>query len=430
MNNMENNYQNAENSGGQEELNNTGEQNSPEELYTLPFSILTAEAHNLLFQWLEKQSDGHFIRDNFVINKIYRRYYGCLVFWFAVKPDAKINRDPMESAKKHEIVVIPGSNNVPQEIISIAQHYNFMKLTEIDPNSLSSSEFTPILVSEDDSQEKAFEKLKKQQPSFFDDHGNLKEGIELNMSFPAALPVWEGIYNQRSSRDYKFYIDGQTGEVIGESYLGKNHGLGGIQINFPQKYKVIAAVTAAIILLLFLISKVIPAPSKSQHPTKRPKPAVTRSEDAKKKPAQKEKQNKPDVTKPAATNTPAAKPVNENTNAANNEELVKKVIEDNFKYINEKNYESLYGLRSESVKNSNSIVTYEERYTNNVGIRLEKISVEEVNSDNAQLVANYASTDRRGGKDENSGGEIRFYLIKENGKWVINDSKQLSETAY
>ena len=138
-------------------------------------------------------------------------------------------------------------------------------------------------------------------------------------------------------------------------------------------------------------------------------------------------QKQPDVKKTQPVNQGQFKiaPNQETPSGENDETLIKNLMEDNFKYINEKNYNALYDLRSESVKQSLSPLIYEERYANNIGIRIEKTEIEEIEKNDARVIVDYASTDRSGGVDRNTVGAIRFYLIKENDKWVINDTEEI-----
>lgn len=388
-----------------------GDQNIPDQdLYTLPFSILTAEAHNILYQWLEKQSDGHFERDRFSINKIYKKYYGCIVFWFSIKQHADIARSPLEPGKKHEIVIIPGNSAVPTEAITLAQNYDFMQLTEINPSGLTHDEFMPICVSEEDVKDKAIEKLKKQQPSFFDENGELKNGIDLNMSFPAALPFWEGTYHQRPGRDHKFLIEAQTGEIDGDSYISSSHAAIPA-LPFPPKYLIIAGVTLVMILMLFLLS--LFASNKQKKPDL-PTPISTNVKEPQK--VKQETKQEPAKSQSQAPQKPA-----EN----NAEAAINNLVQNNFNYINDKKYQAMYELRTANIRATNTPLTYEERYTNNIGIRVEKIDIEQIETDTAQVVVDYASTDRQNGEDINSTGIIRFYLSKEDGKWLISDSEQI-----
>ena len=404
---------NIENTSGYN-VDDNESQNVPEqELYTLPFSILTAEAHNILYQWLEKQSTDHFERDRFSINKIYKKYYGCIVFWFSIKSHVALADSLMEPGKKHEIVIIPGNHTVPNEVLNLSQHYDFMKLTEINPAGLSHDEFTPIVVNEDEVRDKAFEKLKKQQPSFFNEDDSLKDGIELNMSFPAALPFWEGTYHQRSGRDHKFFIEAQTGEIDGDKYTSaKNNVMHTLPVQ--PKYLIIFGITITMALMLFILSLMVP------HKPPKPKPAKpisTTQNDPKPKPTAQQ-------TKPSNQNT-SVKQTPQVTQEENSEAAVKKLMEDNFSYINDKKYQELYELRSTAIRANNSPLTYEERYTNNIGIRIEKLEIEQIENDTAQVVVDYASTDRHSGENRNTIGAMRFYLSKEDGKWVISDSEQL-----
>lgn len=391
-----------------------------EELFTLPFSILTAEAHNILFQWLEKQSEGHFSRDNFSIGKIYKKFYGAHAFWYSVKPEA------MKSggfATPREIVIIPGSSSVPQEVIELAAHYDFMKLIDLDKKALSVTEYAPIKVDIKESEAKALEKLKKQQPSFFDGDDNLKSGVELEIAFPIALPVWEGFYTMGLSKEHRFYIEAQTGEIQGEAYT--NDGFKSLidRFNIQPKQVKVTAIIVAILLLLIILGKItsrpqkpIPAPiptTPTTVTTVLPSPTATAMASA----------------TPTATVTPTATPSADATNNADKAKSdVEKVVSDSFKFITDKKFEDLLNTRSSKIRENNNADTYRNRYDGNISMIPDKITVDKVDDSSADVTVDYTAVDQRGDKKETSTGGIKLHLILEDGKWVIDDSTQLPET--
>ena len=172
--------------------------------------IDTKQAHDLLFQWIEKQNSETYVRDHFFLNKMIKNYYGCIGFWFktkAINPQEK----PMDI-----IITVPGSNKVPDAVIELSKNDNFRKFEQEPKN------YTPIIISEEEAEPRAYELLKKQYPNLFDEFGKLTEETELLGTFLVAIPIWEGTYNSKYGREHKFYIDAQTGEVTGDLYNDKS----------------------------------------------------------------------------------------------------------------------------------------------------------------------------------------------------------------
>lgn len=172
--------------------------------------IDTKQAHDLLFQWIEKQNSETYVRDHFFLNKMIKNYYGCIGFWFktkAINPQEK----PLDI-----IITVPGSNKVPDAVIELSKNDNFRKFEQEQKN------YTPILISEEEAEPRAYELLKKQYPTLFDEFGKLTEETELLGTFLVAIPIWEGTYNSKYGREHKFYIDAQTGEVTGDLYNDKS----------------------------------------------------------------------------------------------------------------------------------------------------------------------------------------------------------------
>ncbi|MBR0518232.1 hypothetical protein IJJ97_00415 [bacterium] len=172
--------------------------------------IDTKQAHDLLFQWIEKQNSETYVRDHFYLNKMIKNYYGCIGFWFktkAINPQEK----PMDI-----IITVPGSNKVPEAVIELSKNDNFRKFEQEQKN------YTPIVISEEEAEPRAYELLKKQYPNLFDEFGKLTEETELLGTFLVAIPIWEGTYNSKYGKEHKFYIDAQTGEVTGDLYNDKS----------------------------------------------------------------------------------------------------------------------------------------------------------------------------------------------------------------
>lgn len=173
--------------------------------------IDTKQAHDLLFQWIEKQNSETYVRDHFYINKMIKNYYGCIGFWFRTKAINPQER-PMDI-----IITVPGSNKVPDAVIELSKNDNFRKFEQEEQKS-----YTPIVISEEEAEPRAYELLKKQYPNLFDEFGKLTEETDLLGSFLVAIPIWEGTYNSKYGKEHKFYIDAQTGEVTGDLYNDKS----------------------------------------------------------------------------------------------------------------------------------------------------------------------------------------------------------------
>lgn len=201
------------NASNEKEPDTERQERSKEEVSFIQSHIDTKEAHECLFQWLEKQSEDKFARDHFYINKITKKYYGCIGFWFRIPDETK------GGTKVDEVVIVPGCSQVPQELIKLSVYYKYYRTAD-----QTKKDFTPINITEDEAEPKAYELLKTQNPSAFDENGNFKPTGELIGTFLAAVPLWEGTYNSKYGKEHKFYIDAQTGETIGDLYIEKAKG--------------------------------------------------------------------------------------------------------------------------------------------------------------------------------------------------------------
>ena len=189
---------------------NEQQDNAQDNVIILSSYIDTNQAHDLLFKWIEKQNSENYVRDHFFVKEMHKKYYGCIGFWFQTKA-----LNPKEKAT-NIVVIVPGSNKVPEAITELSKYYDYNKFEE------TTKEYTPISITDDEAEPKAYELLKKQYPSLFDEFGKLDSNTEIAGACSVAIPVWEGTYNSKYGKEHKFYIDAQTGETTGDLYNDKS----------------------------------------------------------------------------------------------------------------------------------------------------------------------------------------------------------------
>lgn len=188
---------------------NEQQDNEQDNVIILSSYIDTNQAHDLLFKWIEKQNSENYVRDHFFVKEMQKKYYGCIGFWFKTKA---LNPEKATNI----VIIVPGSNKVPEAITELSKYYDYNKFEE------TKKEYTPITITDDDAEPKAYELLKKQYPSLFDEFGKLNPNTEIAGACSVAIPVWEGTYNSKYGKEHKFYIDAQTGETTGDLYNDKS----------------------------------------------------------------------------------------------------------------------------------------------------------------------------------------------------------------
>jgi len=116
-------------------------------------------------------------------------------------------------------------------------------------------------------------------------------------------------------------------------------------------------------------------------------------------------------------------------NADRDKEEACRVVLDNYKAVEAKDYEKILSLRSSRVRKGKSVRSYEGIYYNNISITIRKISPAECSDNMITLDIDLVSEDYvidGEGKmtDDTLSREYRgwFKLIRENGAWVIDDS--------
>lgn len=175
-----------------------------QEIISLPSYIDTSKAHECFYKWVEDQSGEQFAREVFNINRLNKKYYGCICFWFRTKG----------ASKTDTVIAVPGSDMVPDALIKLSGNYDY---TEQDDTDRACTEIT---ADEDEAEEEALRRLKNEHPEFFGEDGELKN-TKLLASFHASIPVWEGTYSVKYGKEHKFFIDAQTGEASGENCSDK-----------------------------------------------------------------------------------------------------------------------------------------------------------------------------------------------------------------
>lgn len=437
------------------EASDNGDYYKSDEVYTLPFQINTPEAHTSVFSWLESRAEERFVRDDFTISKMEKRYYNFRLFWFNSKIElVDLHGNPV--SRKSEIILLPASGDVPRDVTAVAAASDFMKICEYTQPVPGKSFFV------DNAKGRAFAELQKRQPQLFDEYENLLPGVELALDINLVFPAWEGSYRYRGGREYRFYINGQTGETSGEKASGftlSSFLPGGgdrqsdetrepvkkaktavketaqpkppaqkkaaPQQRLPEgispapagkselkKYLLIAAATAGVILLLFLMSRIAgkPAdPEVSPSSTASPSAAASASSAS-------------DAGKPA-TPPPSPEPVR-----PSEQEQAAAVIRENFQAINDSDFDKVYSLRSRRWRDERTADTYRQMYADNERIVMENVAAGEIAGDTALVSAKFVSYDKRAAGTEKRTCEMNFTLIREEGRWVIDDSHLVSET--
>ena len=417
-----------------------------DEHFTVPFSISVADAHVLLFSWLEKGYGANFQRDHFHIHRMNRHYYCCWLFWFSIPvSDTDKSEDPSasgaaaESGKRTKIMMIPGNEQIPPEVLSFASQYDFMELTLLEQKITSSPEFTAVNRSEKDSFAEALRKLQDEEPELFDTDNKLLPAVTLLHRVPLAMPVWEGAYDYLGGKERTFYINGQKGQIEGMGYVKDEKG---IDVRRYLPYFVCAVgVLIVIIILSWALSNLakneLPEPSGSivSSPAysaseslpaeiNSPEPAVTSdSSITPEASAAPEASITPEASaSPVASAVPS--PSNESSPPMENADskLVIAAVNDNFKAIQSRDFKKVHALRTEAIQKEKKVADYEKLYSDNLSITVLESSVVSVSVNKARVAVSLLSRDMINGKREEGKYTGWFQLIKEHGTWKIEDS--------
>lgn len=369
-----------------------------------------------------------------------KKYYGCWLFWFIVPEDLRASDDqPVssspagETGKRKKLIVIPGSAAVPAQMRDLSRFYDFMELCTLDEKISAGSEFTGITVSERDAFEEARKRLREDEGSLFDEKGALSPEVKIVHKVPIALPLWEGAYDFRGGRECLFFIDGQKGNIIGEEFTKDSR---------SHIFGYVPYIAGALVLLLIIVLLSVVPFSGSGKSSPEPSPSVTATEAASQSQGapslspeiRPSESSSPVATAPSASLSPTsdvtASPAQASPEVSSSPVLlsdgeslkIKETVAENFKAISRKDFKTVLGLRTESVKSTRSVSEYEAIYRDNISIDLVDATVTECAEGEARINVTLLSRDSFEGKEVDSTYKGWFLLKKENGEWRIHDS--------
>jgi hypothetical protein len=401
--------------------------------YTVPLTVSVSDAHVLLFNWLEKLQGDFYKRDLFHILRMNKKYYGFWLLWFLVPAEMSLSgEDKMldqaqdkdaapDQGKKKKIIIIPGGD-YPSEVINLLPNYDFMELSLLEQKMMSGPDYMAIARSEKSAHEEALARLETEEPSLFDEKGELLPGISLCHRIPVGLPVWEGAYNFRGGKECPFYINGQKGKLIGEEFSRD------AQPDLSRVFPYVLAAVGAIVLfiVLFLLCRggfhpvepsitpaLSPTPAASLLPS--PSPTPTFSETPSESPSE-----SPSIV-PAAS--PSITPAPSSTGSEEDLQKSLKTVIDNFKAINDKDFKKVHDLRTSEIRRIKSSEYYRGIYSDNDSILVLDAKAAELSGDEARINVTIFSKDRISGKKKQAKYEGWFSLKKEEGEWRIKDSE-------
>jgi len=135
---------------------------------------------------------------------------------------------------------------------------------------------------------------------------------------------------------------------------------------------------------------------------------------------------KPDDTKPVPdpyvpSQSGESPPSAINQSGNNGNELVR-VVYDNFNAINDKDFRKVYDLRSERLRRKNSPDHYRDIYRENLAIDINKAEIQEDGISQARVSVSLTSYDIFNKVKMKSTYRGWFLLIKEQNRWLIDDS--------
>jgi hypothetical protein len=416
---------------------------SPEvDHYTVPLSVSVSDAHVILFNWLEKLQGEAYKRDHFHILRMNKKYYGFWLFWFLVPSelslsgedrtaDATAERDTAsEQGKKKKIIVIPGAE-YPAEVINLTSSYDFMELSLLEQKILSSPDYMTISRSEKSAHEEALNLLRSEEPALFDEKSALHPGISLCNRIPIGLPVWEGAYNFRGGKECPFYINGQKGKLVGEEFSKDSQR----DMSKVLPYSLAALGALLLFILLFLLcrggNQPVPTPSETIAHSSTPAPAVSAEPTASPSVALSPSPlSSPSIEitpslSPSSSPSASTSPSPSATGAGSEEDLQQplRVVTENFKAINDKDFQKVHDLRTKEIQESKSAAYYRGVYSENDSIVVLDARVAERDGDNAKVDVTIFSKDTIGGKKRQGRYGGWFSLKKEYGEWRIQDSQ-------
>ncbi|MDQ7822463.1 MAG: zinc ribbon domain-containing protein [Candidatus Eremiobacteraeota bacterium] len=412
--------------------NDTDDESAAIPQYSVPLSILVSDAHTLIYSWLEAQQQDTYERENFHILRMNKKYYGCWLFWYIVSENGdkctglsmeKSDLEaPQETQKRTKIILVPGSNEIPQEVVKLSVHYDFMELCELDEKVVDSSEFVVPTLDESEAQKKALEKLKAEEPALFDYQGRLQESAKLSHSVSVFLPVWEGAYDYRGGREYTFFINGQKGQIEGEEFTkDRNSYLAKVA---PYSWHLAALVTLLLIAFLFITRNYTlrddHGPSPGISVTAPASPAATVSvSPAAQTPGTLSPSPGSSLPVMGLSPSPGGSPPGDedSRNALN-------AVLENIKAIDSKDFAKVLALRSDRIRKEKDAAFYENRYLDNMSLKVVEYKVESCTPEEARITVVTEAEDRYGSKTRRITSDIKFILIRESGDWRIDDSTE------
>lgn len=395
--------------------------------YTVPFTISVSDAHSILFKWFEKMEGEHYNREHFHITRMNKKYYGCWLFWFLSPQRQEKTQDTQASVsmeKTKKIIVVPGGDSVPQEVLAITSQYDFMDLCILDNKISQSPEFIPVSISENIAYNEAIKQLKIEEPNLVDDNNRLIPEVQLTHKIPVGLPVWEGSYDYRGGKECSFFINGQKGNIEGEEFPKEK-----LQFSF----KIVTFIVACILslILLFVIISIFFKSGQREEKTPQTSSSPSSSTVA-------EYSLTPTLSSPflspilsplptisfssLATPVTTHTTVNTSTEEDSDYQRSLKAVIDNFKAIDGKDYEKVYSLRTSRVRETRDKAYYQSIYANNISIKLLNAKVEYVKNDEARINVLINSVDNLKGEKQQADWSGWFLLKKENNEWLIDDS--------
>lgn len=426
--------------------------------YTLPLSISASDAHLILFNWLEKQHGENFRREDFNILRMNKKYYGCWLLWYAIPDegsDSENSGDVFETAdqilsmsgKRKKTLIISGNEDFPVEIHELSSYYDFMDMCILDNKILASSEYITITKTEKAAYDESLELLKREELQVFDNKDKLSSKVKLLHRLPIGLPVWEGAYDFRGGKECAFFINGQSGNLVGEEFPGDKK-------DYPFKIVPFAIFIffALIILLFFLffsagnrtniqnhdappssiqttIPEIIPSLSTSSPtgaqesipPSVSISPSVVLSISA-----------SPSI--PAAlssipreqsvVSSPSV-PVSQSIilkSADTDKETVLSIVNENFNAIKDKDFNRVYNLRTERIRKVKNPAYYKKLYSDNIMVTVIDARVNSSTGKEAHVSVTLSSKDIISGVNREGTYEGWFFLKKEGSDWRIEDS--------